>query len=820
MKGIRQDLRYALRVLIKNPAFSAVAIITLALGIGVNATVFSIVNTYLFKPLPVDKPNELVAVAQKVENFQFPNQVTYPDYREVAKLDQVFSGALGADNEFGNVSFNGRQPERIQTDMVTAGFFSVLGLRPSAGRLFVPEEEKEPGGAPVMVLSYKYWQKAFGGSPSAIGETVKLNGKAFRIVGVAPEEFVGTFALMSPDAYIPLGARGLLFEGGDHMFTSRGDGAMRVLARLKPGVTIEQARAALDVLSGRLAQEFPATNKGSSFMVVPETRSRPVMEISSTFNQVSLIFMALVGLVLVIACANVANLMLARATSRQKELAIRSALGASRSSIIRLFLTETLMLSAGGGILGLLLGYWAAGFMSNLRFSMDVPIHFTFSIDFRVFAFTAVAVIAATILSGLLPAIRASKPDINDTLKEGGRGNSGDGGWQKVRSALVAAQVAVSLFLLIAGALFVRSMQKAQNANLGFRTDNILMGEVDLSLQGYDKAKGQLFYKQIIDRVKQIPGVKSATLAHSIPFGSNNSAMSVFTEDQVSRPDNEVPFAFYNEVDPQYFDTMGVSIVEGRKFTERDNESAPKVAIVSKAMAATMWPGQDPLGKRFKTGRNGDFVQVVGVTGDEKHIFVSEDPRPFMYLPLAQSYDPQIAVELYTEGNPSSFAAGLTQAVHDIDPDLPVYGLETLQYHLQNGLALFFVRAGAVFAGIFGLLALVLASVGLYGVIAYSVSRRKHEIGIRMALGAARGQVLVMVFRQGFTVVLIGLAIGLGLAFLAARSLSSLLYGVSALDPATLITVAVSLLAIAALAIYIPALRAARTSPMTALRYE
>ncbi|MGH9764855.1 MAG: ABC transporter permease, partial [Blastocatellia bacterium] len=430
--GIVKDMRYALRVLLKNPAFTAVAIITLALGIGVNATVFSVVNTYLFKPLPVKDAGQLVAIAGKSRSFEFPLQVSYGDYKDIAGQTNVFSGALAYEDDPVNMSFGG-SPQRIWTELVTGNYFSLLGIDATIGRTFTPEEGRFPGGAPVMVLSYNFWQKQFGGDRSAVGKTVRLDGSAFTIIGVAPESFRGTFPLISPDAYAPAGARGLLFEGGDQTFATRSSNPLRLIARLNSGVSVDQAQAALGVLASRLQQQYPDTNRDLGFIAVPETHSRPVLEVASTFDKISLIFMILVGLVLLIACANVANLMLARATARQKELAIRNALGASRSSLVRLFLSEALLLSFAGGVFGLLLGYWASRYMSGLQFSMGAPISFHFAIDLRVFFFTAAAVLTTTLLAGLLPAIRASRPDISETLKEGGRGNSGDGGWQRLR---------------------------------------------------------------------------------------------------------------------------------------------------------------------------------------------------------------------------------------------------------------------------------------------------------------------------------------------------------------------------------------------------
>jgi predicted permease len=814
-----KDMQYALRVLLRNPAFTLVAVITLALGIGVNASVFSVVNTYLFKPLPAKDPGKLVAVVGKSRSIEFPIQVSYPDYRDILERSDVFSGVFGYEDSPVNIN-SGGSSQRIWAELVTANYFSVLGIDAMIGRTFTQEEGRFPGGAPVAVLSYNFWRKQFGTSTSAVGTSVNLDGTSFTIIGVAPEKFRGAFALISPDIYVPAGTRRLLFDAGDGIFAVRSTGPLSLIGRLKNGVNISQAQVALHVLASQLQEQYPDSNRDLDFMAIPETRSRPALEIASTFDKVSLIFMILVLLVLLIACANVTNLMLTRAIARRRELAVRTALGASRASLVSLFLCEALLLSLGGGLLGLLLGYWASEYMSRFRFSVGAPISFNFTIDIRVFLFAFGAVALTTLLSGLLPAIQAANTNPNQTIKEGGRGGTPTGSWQRLRGVLVAAQVAVSLFLLIAGALFVRSLRQAEHANLGFRTSQVLLGVVDLSLQHYDQTRGERFFRDVVEQVRQLPGVKSVTLSCLIPLGGNNYGTNVIAEESEDLPKREATLALTNSVGPDYFSTMGVSILEGRAFDQGDNKSAPQVAIVSQAMAHLLWPGLDPIGKRFKTSPTEPGIQVIGVTADEKHISINEAPRPFFYRPLEQQYIPFGAIEAFTEDDPSSLAAGLTAAVHGLDPDLPVYDVTTMESHLRNGLAFFFVRAGAAFAAVFGLLALVLATVGIYGVVSYSVSRRGHEIAIRMALGARRGQLLLMLFKQGFVVVGIGITLGLVMAASGSKALSSLLFGVSGFDPATFAVASALLSMIGAVAICIPAMRASRILPMSALRSD
>ncbi|HEY6332638.1 MAG TPA: ABC transporter permease [Blastocatellia bacterium] len=814
-----KDLQYAVRVLFRNPAFTVIAVVTLALGIGVNATVFSVVNAYLFKPLPVKDPGKLVAVVATSPFIEFPTQVSYPDYRDIAERTDVFTGVLGYEDNPVNMSLKGNA-QRIWAELVTPNYFPVLGIDAFIGRTFTPAEARIPGANPVAILSYGFWHRQFGSDHAVLGSSINLDSVPFTIIGVAPESYRGAFPLISPDIYVPAGTRGLLFDGGDATFNVRSLGPLALIGRLKDNASVTDAQAALSVLSDQLRAQYPESNRDMSFTAIPETRSRPALEVASTFDRISVIFMVLVGLVLLIACANVTNLMLARAISRRKELAIRNALGASRTSLLRLFLVEALLLSIGGGVLGLMLGYWASRYMSTLHFSVGAPVTFNFALDIRVFLYAFGAVVVTTLISGLLPALRASRTDLVQTINEGGRGGSSDGTWNRLRGALVVAQVAVSLFLLIAGALFVRSMENAEHSNLGFRTRNVLLGSVDLSLQHYDQARGQRFFKEVIDSVDRVPGVKSATLSCIIPFGGNNAGTDITAEENTSEPKRDAVLALDNSVGPDYFSTMDVPVIEGRAFEQTDNAQSPPVAVVSQAMARVLWPDADPLGKRFKSGSSGPLIQVVGVTTDESHVFLGETPRPFFYRPVAQQYWPFAAIEVYTEGDPASFALALRAAVHELDPDLPVYDVTSMESHLRNGLAFFFVRAGAGFAAVFGFLALVLATVGVYGVVSYSVSRRGHEIAIRMALGASRAQVLSMLFRQGFVVVGIGIVIGLGLAAVGGKPLSGLLVGVGGFDLRTFVVVSALLGAIGALAIWLPALRASRAHPMSALRSE
>jgi predicted permease len=816
MKGLHQDFRYALRVLIKNPAFTIIAAITLALGIGVNATVFSIANAYLFRPLPVRAPGELMAVATKTPSIEIPVSVSYLDYTDVQQLSTVFSDAIAFENAPVSMSTTGRS-ERVWLDGVTGNYFSMLGIDAFAGRTFTAEEGRAPGAVQVIVLTYKFWSSHFGGDHSIIGQTIKLDGKPFTVIGVAPKSFTGTELILQCDGYVPFASLPEAY-GGPNALTDRTAGAMEVLARLKPGVQPRQAQNALDVLAAQLAREYPATRKGYSFITVPEPESRPDFSVARVFGQASMVFLALVGLIMLIACINVISLMLARASSRQKEFAIRGALGASRGRLIRLFVIESTMVSVLGGGAGLLLSLWAQSLVSNIKLP-GAAIQFSIDSDWRVFLFTTAVVLGAGLVSGFLPALGSSKPDLNETLKEGARGNAGGRGWRRLRGGLVIAQIAVAFLLLICAGLFLRSLQTAEHSDLGFRSRDILMGSIDLGLQGYDEPRSRSFQRKLLDRLKEIPRVQSASLSAVVPFSTDINSRQIITEEngQISDSHSE---AFYDQISPTYLDTLGVPIIEGRAFTDQDTSASEKVAIVSETMARFYWPGQDAIGKRFRTVSDGPFFQVVGVTRDEKHIFIGEDPRPYVYFPLTQDFYSAVVVSVHSDLDSATLATALSTTVHDLDPDLPLYNVETMADHLNNGIAFLFVRVGAAFAGVFGLLALVLATVGVYGTVSYAVNRRTREIGIRMAMGAGRGQVLGMIFRQGALLVAGGVAIGLPLALAGTRLLSSLLYGISATDAITFTGVALILALVTFIASLIPARRAATVDPMIALRYE
>ena len=821
MEDFLKDLRYALRMLLKSPGFTLIAVLALGLGIGANTAIFSVFNGMLWRPLPVKDPQQLVVVVSKSRNVEFPLNLSYPDFQDYRRLKAVFSDLIAYTSNSVNLGVAGN-PERAWAELVSGNYFSMLGLEAVRGRTFAPDEGWVPGKDPIMVLSYKFWQRRFGGDPSVIGQTVQVNQRAFTIIGVAPESYHGAYYFLEPDFYIPLTTLGLLDPTQSDDLNKRSAAFLRVLGRLQPGVTPLQAMAAAEPLDHRLEQEFPDFHKGLSLLVVPELKARPEPGLVAGFmSTTALIFMLLVGLVLLIACANVANLILARANARRKEFATRTALGASRGRMIRQLLTESVLLSAFGGILGLLIARWAALALMSIHLPTDIPIRlFDLQMDWRIFAFTFLAAIFTGLIAGLVPAFQSSRADIADTLKAGGRSGGASAGHYVFRNGLVVSQVAVSLLLLACAGFFIRSLENSSHVDMGFRVDHTLMMSVDLGLQRYTEDRGQQFYKQLAERVRSLPGVRDATFAAYIPMGYDNSLVNIFPEGQAIDDKTKTETAWDDEVQPSYFRTLGTPVIEGREFTEADSATSQKVAIIDEAFAKKIWPGQDPIGKNFRIKKDGPPIQVVGLTRTGKYLFLYETPQPYVYFPMAQRYESAATLFVHTEGGPEQILPAVRGQIRQLDAGLPVYSVNTMAAHVEYGKPLLPARLGAMLVGAFGLLGLVLASVGVYGVVSYSVSQRTQEIGIRTALGAQRSHVLGMVLKQGMSMALVGIGIGIVLSFLLFRGLASMLYGVKSTDLVTLSAVSAMLLAVAFVASYVPALRATRVDPVVALREQ
>jgi predicted permease len=821
METFWKDLRYAFRMLFKSPGFTIVAVLALGLGIGANTAIFSVFNGMLWRPLPVKDAQQLVVVTSKSRDLDFPLNLSYPDFQDYRQLKTVFSDLLAYTPNPVNFGAEGR-PERAWAEMVSGNYFSMLGLEAVRGRTFAPDEGWIPGKDPLMVLSYKYWQKRFGGNPSIIGQTVLVNQHPFTVIGVAPENYRGAYYWIEPDFYIPLTTMGLLDQTQADDLNKRGAAYLRVLGRLQPGITSAQAMAAAEPLDRRLAQDFPDSHKSMSLLVIPELKARPEPGVAADFMSTAVIvFMLLVGLVLLIACANVANLILARANGRRKEFATRTALGATRGRMIRQLLTETVLLSVFGGVLGLVFARWAALGLMSIHIPTDIPIKlFDLRVDWRIFAFAFFAALITGMIAGLVPSLQASRTDLADTLKAGGRSGGASAGHHVFRNVLVISQVAVSLLLLACAGFFIRSLQNSAHVDMGFRVDHTLMMSVDVGLQGYKEERGQQFFKQLSERVRSLPGVRDAAVAAYIPMGTENSLVNILPEGQVIDDKSKTETAFDDMVQPRFFRTIGTPVIEGREFTDADTATAPKVAIINDTFAKKIWPGQDPIGKSFRTEKNGSPIQVVGLTRTGKYLFLYETPQLYAYFPLAQRYSSGANLLVYTQSDPQQLLPAIRDQIRQLDSGLPVFDVMTMDTQVQYGKPLMPARLGAMFVGAFGLLGLVLASVGVFGVVSYSVSQRTQEIGIRSALGAQRSHVLAMILKQGMSMALIGIAIGIVLSFLLFRGLSSVLYGVKSTDFVTLGAVSAILLAVAFAASYVPALRATRVDPVVALREQ
>jgi predicted permease len=822
MTTLIQDIRYGMRMLLKNPAMTAVAALTLALGIGANTTIFSAVNGLMLRPLPVANADRLVVFDGRAQGAANSfGQLPFPDFQDIRSQADGFSDVLGYTLSLAGMEHGGKI-EPVIFSYVSANFFQALGLKPAVGRLLYGAETEKRGTENVVVLGNDYWKKRFNGDASIVGQQVKMNGHSVTVIGVAPEGFHGTYSLVDMQAYLPFGMRTLWISGNkDEYWTKRNDGDVKLIGILKPGISRQQAQVSANVVAQRLNKEFPETHNGIAYHLYPERLARPDPDPSNGMLIVGILFMVLAGMVLLLACSNVANIVLVRATARERELAVRTALGAARSRIVRQLLTESLLLALMGAVFGTVVGVWATRLISSIRIEVaDIPIRFDFGFDWRVFSFGLAIALITGLLVGLAPAWRAARSDFNTVLHEGSRGILGSGK-SKMRNVLVVAQVAVSLMLLVVAGLFVRSSQNAEHTYLGFDPHNVLNLTMETRAIGFDQPRTEQFSRELEDRVRVLPGVESVSLAASVPMGYSGEGAHLFTEGQTPATKEAAPMVLFNVVDPSYFSTMRIPLLRGRLFTDQDTAKTPRVAVINEAMAGKLWPGQDALGKRFSdTAPSGPFIEVVGIAKQGKYNDVVDTTTMFYYEPLAQNFRSFTTLQLRTAGSPEALIPAVEQQIHSLAPGLPVTDVQTMEQSLGGVNGFFLYRMGSRFTVVLGLLGLVLAVVGVYSVISYAASQKTHEIGVRMALGADRGDILKMVLRQGFILVGTGLLTGLVMTFLAARGIGSLLVGVSPSDPVTLISVALLLAAVGLIASYIPARRAMNTEPLRALKYE
>jgi predicted permease len=814
-----KDLKYSVRKLIKSPSFTTTAVLSLALGIGGNVLIFSLINIFMFKPLAsVKDPERVVWVYSSEIDRPDYRSSTYPDYLAYRDQNDVFSGLSAFDGI--ELSLNtGGEPEIVRGAVVTANLFSSLGVDSFAGRTFLPDEDKPQGTTPAAMLGYNFWQKRFGKDASIIGKPIELNGVGFTIVGITPPEFTGAEGVLMPDVWVPLSMYNQLYppltKETDRL-NSRITHWLNMVGRLKPGVSPQQAEAALSIIASRLEQEFPETNKNWGVKVAAMSGKLDPRERDDMLPVAGLL-LGVVGLVLLIACSNVANLLLMRSSQRQKGMAICLALGATRVQLIRQLLMETVVLFMAGGIVGLLAALVTLSLLRSAVAS-NRPLAVELSLDWRILGFTLLVSLLTALLFGLAPALRASRPNLVPALKNEEYIENKGFRRSRLRSLFVVSQVTLSLVLLIGAGLLIRSLLNTQAIDPGFNTKNTLVVPIDLKLQRYEEGRGKEFQRQVVERVSTMPGVEMVSLVRDLPLG--NSSGNVAVQLQGGEAGERLYLVKANVVGPGYFRTMGIPISMGREFTEQDREGAPGVVIINETMARRYWSPENPLGQRISiSGENGPFMEIVGVARDSKYKSLEEGPTPLVYQPLLQAnYQSRLNMVVRTTDDPQNMLGTVREQVRQMDSKLPLVEVQTMAQ--QVNLALLPAKAAAWFLGLFGILALALAAIGLYGVVAYSVSQRTHEIGIRMTLGARPRDVLFMILREGMSLVLIAVIIGLSLAFAATRLLSGFIYGISSSDPLTFGGIALLLALVALIASYLPARHATTVEPNVALRHQ
>jgi macrolide transport system ATP-binding/permease protein len=822
LRAIGQDMQYAARLIRRAPAFAASAVLTLALGIGANTGIFSIINGFL-RPLPVPKADRIVVLAVQIPGDEtgFRYRFSLPALNDYRRETAIFSGVAGFETRIAGLNVRGTTTQFVN-HFVTGNFFSELGVPAYAGRLFTPGEGEAPGSENVIVLGYEFWQRRFGGDPAIVGAAVRLDGYPARIVGVTPPGFHGLYQGAEMEGYTTIAAlHGPNVQRG-RIYTDRTLRYLTAVARLQPGVSLSAAQSAVDVVARRLSREYPA-ERDLSARVIPETAARPVplRFLSSLMPLIETSLMGLAALVLLIACLNVANLLLVRATARQREMAMRTALGSGRLRLVRLLLAETTLLAIAGTLAGLLFARWATAiFVGTLDVGISIPLNLEVRYDWRVFVYAALISLVTGVLLGIAPAFRASRAQVVGLLHDGGYGGSSGAGRQRVRRLLVIAQVAGSLVLLIVAGLCVRSLQHAEAIDLGFDPANILTVRISPHEIGYTRERAASFYEELERRMQKLPGVESATTASTVPLGYFFDSCSLEEEGRPVDPDAPEPGVSCDAVGEPYFDIMRIPIVRGRAFADADTADSARVIVVNETLARRHWPNQDPIGKRLVNRVEHQTWTVVGVARDSKYIAVFEPPLPHVFRPIRQ--DPSFMRMLYVRSSmPRDLLSSLVdREIHSLDPEMPIADLKLLSEAINGGLSLLLFRVGAVQAAAMGLLGLLLAVVGVYGVVSYGASQRTREMGIRVALGADPRNLCGLVLRQGAGLVVSGIVCGLGIAAAVTRVIARVFFVVGAADVPTFAAVTALLSAVALMACYLPARRAMRVDPMVALRHE
>ena len=821
MGTLSQDVRFALRTMIRNPGFTVAAVVSLALGIGANTTIFTLLNAILLAPLPVERPSELVAAyttdrVTTIGGLGGLLPMSHPNFEDFRQQNRFLLDMAAYSMPSPISLITTGEPQQGFAELATGNYFRVLGVKPAMGRFFLPDEDTTPGGDAVVVVSYGSWQRRFGGDPSVVGRTVSLNGTAFTIIGVAPKGFNGVNSLFSPDMWVPSMMYRQVLPGQMRSWVDERRALLFfAAARLKPGATIGQAEANLKTIAAVLEREYPEPNKGRSIALRPLVQATIFPGIRDAFVLGGAVLMTVVGLVLLIACSNVANLLMARASARRQEIAMRVALGATRARLARQLLTESVLLSALGGGLGLVVARAGRDGIWSLRppFLAQNLVDLTF--DYRVLLFTAVVSLATGVLFGLIPALQASRPDVVTALKEETRGGGTNRRRALLGRVLVGAQVALSTVALVAAGLFLRSLQRANDIDAGFDVDHLAVVGVNAGQGGYDELRVQQFYRTVHERIAGTPGVQSTAFASSAPLtGALYKTVIKAGEDPGSTAARNMVANIVSS--PGYFQTVGIPLLRGRDFTDADREGSVRVAVVNQTLADRLWPGEDPIGKQFRFYTDSFYHQVVGVVKTSKYMMLGEDPQPAAYVALDQNGSDTMVLVLKTGGQPGAVLGTAQREIRAIDAHVPLTNPFTMREILKQ--SLWPARLAAILLGVLGGLALALASVGVYGVMAYAVAQRTREIGVRMALGANRNQVLTMVLRQAMAPVLVGIVIGVAGALAISRVVARLLFGLSATDPATFGTVGAILLLVALVASWVPARRASRLDPLLALR--
>lgn len=814
MQSLRQDVIYALRTLRKAPGFTALAVITMALGIGANTAIFSLIDSVLLKPLPYVQPERLVAISgMNTRLGEKGRALSYPDIEDLQKQNSVFDHVSAYQPATSTITGAG-EPLHVPSAIVTAETFTALDVMPVLGRNFAPGEDRP--GHYVAILSHEFWKSQFGGDPSAIGRAIALDGRSYTIIGVMPAGFAFPLDSDPPQVWTTLSALATSENGEKTMPEERGSHFLASIARLKPGVTLAQANSELQTIGARLAQSYPDTNSNLTFQA-----QRALDELVGDLRPQFRILFGAVGLVLLIACANVANLLLARATSRQREFAIRAALGAGRGRIIRQLLIESGILALAGGAAGLLVAVWGSSYLAHLA-GKSIPRVTEAGLDTRVLLFTLLASIATAILFGIAPALQLTKLSIGETLKEGSRGAGHSAHRNRLRNVLVIAETTLAVILLSGAGLLIRSLVSLQHVNRGFDPHGVIAFTTELPDARYAKPEmASAFYRQLLERVRALPGVQSASAIMPLPM-SNSVIRTSYEIEGRPMPQANLPLAYIRVASPDYFSVMRIPVLQGRAFGEADRVDSKQVVIINKALADKQFPGAGPIGKRIKPGiavaGRPPLREIIGVVGNVKHRALDRPDDPEAYIPQEQMGIDFMAAVVRTNGATAGLAAAIRAQVAAIDKDIAVYDVKSMDEYVSATVAR--PRLNSTLLGLFAALALLLAMVGIYGVMSYSVEQRTNEIGIRMTLGAQRIDVVRLVLRQGLAIAAIGVPLGIVGALATSGLLKSLLFGVRPGDPATLAAVAILLVGCILAACYIPARRAMRVDPMVALRYE